>query len=91
MTKKGLDGNVWEMKVGDTKDADVGKGQMKAIALQKVDEVTNPDSPTAMFIVKDFPEAVRVIPMGNEPGMPAPAAPAPPPGVQLPAGVVGPK
>jgi hypothetical protein len=91
MTKKGVDGNVWEMKVGDTKDADIGKGQIKAIALQKVDEVTNPDEPTATFIVKDFPEAIRVIRMGNEPGMPAAAAPAPAPGAQLPPGVVIPR
>ena len=80
MTQQGLEGNTFDMKVGDTREIDVGKGLMKTLTLKAVDEVTNPDSPTATFGLQDT-LAIRVVPMGNDVNAaPAPAMPGPAPG-----------
>jgi hypothetical protein len=82
-SKAGVEGAVVDMKVGDTQQMDIGGGQIKNVRLNSVDEVTNPDVPTATFSMEGT-NVTRTLKMGDEAGgnvnAPkdgAPGAPAP--------------
>lgn len=66
-SKAGVDGAVVDLKVGDTVPMDIGGGQIKNVRLNSVDEITNPDAPTATFSMEGT-NATRTLKMGDEAG-----------------------
>jgi len=77
-TKKGEEGAIWEMTLGQTQQVDVGNGIMKTATLKKIDDTTNAYNPEVTFGLEDT-TAERKINLDTEPAAAAPApAPAPP-------------
>ena len=66
-SRTGADDSVFDMKVGDTRPIDIGGGQTRPAKLESVDEITNPDVPTATFGMQDT-QAQRTLKMGDEAG-----------------------